>query len=283
MDIRQLRLRARFAPTRHRHRSVLLAAAAVLVLGWLVAPHPVPLYDGVGMPDEPYRYVVPPSGYRSTPPATTAQSQIDLQGGASCCELEARSDEQGPQVALYVPRGGLQAPGAGPLTVSAQPVAPPTGGVPVAKGKFEGNVYRVTAGSPAGGAVLTAEGARATLQLRALSGNTPGPKMFFRPDAGSPWRVLPTGKVGFDIFESQFVGTGDYVLVRGPGGSGSTATVLLGILAVPVLLVIALIALRLRSGPPPDDDEQDLEAEKAGDRPGAAGDAQRPDRPDAGA
>lgn len=278
MDIRQLRLWMRSPSLRHQRVPVLLVAAAVLVLGWLVAPHPVPLYDGVGMPDEPYRYVAPPSGYRSTPPVTTAQTQIDLQGGVSCCELEARSGEQGPQVALYVPRGGLRAPGDGPLTVVAQPVAPPPGAAPVAKGKFEGNAYRVSARSAAGAAALTPEGARATLQLRALSGNTPGPKMFFRPDAGTPWRMLPTGKVGFDIFESQFVGTGDYVLVRGPGGGGSTVTVLLGILAVPVLLVVALIALRLRSGPPPDDDE-----EGEADQPGAAEDPLPPARSGPGA
>jgi hypothetical protein len=51
------------------------------------------------------------------------------------------------------------------------------------------------------------------------------------------------------------VGPGDYVLVRKPGGGGQTVTVLLGILAVPAILVVALVVLRLRSGPGPDEDE----------------------------
>jgi hypothetical protein len=249
-------------------------AAFVLALGWLVAPHPVPLYDGVGMPDEPYRYVVPPAGYRSTPPVSDARTQIDLQGGVSCCELEAKSAEQGPQVTVYVPRGGLRAAGNGALALLAEPEAPPAGPTPVKKGKYEGNLYRVSARGPSGPAELTPDGGRATLQLRALNGNSPGPKVWFRPNESVPWRQLPTGKVGFDIYESQFIGAGDYVLVRGPGGSGSTVTVLLGILAVPALLIVALIALRLRGGPASDEDDEDDGPGPDSD-PGADPDADR--------
>jgi hypothetical protein len=287
VDHRVLFTRVRTTSARHRRLSLLLVAAFVLALGWLVAPHPVPLYDGVGMPDEPYRYVVPPSGYRSTPPVSEARTEVDLQGGVTCCELEARSAEQGPQVAVYVPRGGLRAAGNGALTLIAQPVAPPAVPAPVKKGKYEGNVYRVTARGPSGDAQLTPDGSRATLQLRALNGNSPGPKVWYRPNESVPWRQLPTGKVGFDIYESQFIGAGDYVLVRGPGGSGSTVTVLLGILAVPALLIVALIALRLRSGPPADEDDEDLENEDGdpvdADRPdGGAADAGDRDAADAG-
>ena len=261
------------SPFTRRGVRLLLVAAAVLVLGWLVAPNPVPLYDGVGMPDEAYRYAVPPAGYRSTPPASEAQTQVDLVGGVTCCELEARSAEQGPQVAVYVPRGGLKAPGDGALTVVAQPLAP-DGPVPPAKGKFEGNIYRVTARGPGGAAELTPDGGRATLQLRALNGNSPGPRLWYRADSGGAWRQLPTGKVGFDIYETQFAGPGDYALVRAPGGSGSTVKVLLGILAIPALLVIALVILRLRSGPPSDDEDDD---EPQDDEPG--GDEPQDDRP----
>jgi hypothetical protein len=243
---------------RFRRLPLLLVAAAVLVIGWLVAPHPVPLYDGVGQPDEPYRYVVPPPGYRQTPPVSIARTQITLDAGRSCCELEARSAEQGPQIAVYVPRGGLAAPGDGSLSVVAQPLAAPPGPPPLQKGRFEGNVYRVTARSAAGPAQLTPEASRATLQLRALNANQPGPTVFYRPTETAPWRALPTGKVGFDIMEAQFVGPGDYVLVRkAGGGSGTTVTVLLGILAVPAILAVALVILRLRGGPPPDEDEDE--------------------------
>jgi hypothetical protein len=249
------------APLRRRVRRqprliLLLGAAAVLVLGWLVSPSPVPLYDGVGMPDEPYRYVVPPAHYRSTPPVSQAVTEVGLDAGSSCCELEARSAEQGPQVAVYVPRGGLTAAGSGTLRLTATALATPGPPAPVAKARFEGNIYRVDARGPGGPARLTPEGARATIQLRALNANSPSPTVWYRPSEGTPWRLLPTGKVGFDILESQFVGPGDYILVRKPGGSGSTLTVLAGILAIPAILVVALVILRLRSGPLPDDDKE---------------------------
>jgi hypothetical protein len=253
---------------------LLLAAAAVLLLGWLVAPSPVPLYDGVGLPDEPYRYVVPPPNYRPTPPPTEARADLRLDAGRSCCELEARSAEQGPQVAVYVPRGGLAAPGTGALSLVAATAAPPAGPAPVGKARFEGNLYRVTASSPDGAAQLTTEGARATIQLRALNGNSPGPGIWYRPAEEASWRLLPTGKVGFDIVESQFVGPGDYILVRKAGGSGSTLPVLLGILAIPAILIVALVLLRLRGGPPPDD--EDPSEDQGEDRPGARAEDEQP-------
>lgn len=229
----------------------------MLLLGWLGTSSPVPIYDGVGMPDEPYRFVVPPAGYRATPPVTPARTAIQLDAGRSCCELEARSAEQGPQVAVYVPRGGLASTGSGVLSVSAEAAAPPAGPAPVEDGVYEGNAYLVTATGPAGPATLTPEGSRATVQLRALDGNTPGPAVWFRTDDAAAWRELPTGKVGLDIYEAQFVGPGSYVLVRGPeGGTGQTTTILLGILAVPALLVVVLLVLRLRGGPPRDPDEE---------------------------
>jgi hypothetical protein len=240
---------------------LLLIAAAVLMLGWLVTPSPVPLYDGVGAPDEPYRYVVPPPNSRATPPVSEARTDIRLDAGRSCCELEARGSEQGPQVAVYVPRGGLAAPGSGTLTVAATALAPPNEPAPLASAHFEGNLYRVTASSASGPAQLTPEGSRATVQLRALNGNSPGPGIWFRSADGAPWRLLPTGKVGFDVMEAQFVGPGDYILVRKAGSSsGSTLTVLVGILAIPATLVVALVILRLRGGPHTDEEENEEEA-----------------------
>src|SRR5437868_4317124 len=42
-----------------------------------------PVYDGIGQPDEPYRYVAPPPGYRHTPPATSAGAAVPLYKGLS--------------------------------------------------------------------------------------------------------------------------------------------------------------------------------------------------------
>lgn len=243
---------ARSAPA--RRWLLLLGAAAVLALGWLVTPVPIPLYDGVGMPDEPYRFVVPPAGYRNTTQPSEAQAAIAVTGGVTCCELEASSAEQGPQVSLYIPRSGLAVAGATQITVLATPLAAPAGPAPQPGARFEGNTYRISAEGPAGPAVLTSEAGRATVQVRALNGNQPGPSLWYRSGEGAGWRQLPSAKAGFDIIEAPFVGLGDYVLVRGKQSGGGTVKVLLGILAVPALLVVVLVVLRLRSGPPEDED-----------------------------
>ncbi len=245
---------------------LLIAAAAALLLGWLMTPSPIPLYDGVGMPDEPYRFVVPPQGFRSTSPPSEARAAVAVAGGVSCCELVTQSAEQGPQVALYIPRSGLAVAGTTEITVLATPLPTPTGPAPQAGQKFEGNTYRIAAEGPNGPATLTPEGSRATVQLRALNGNQPGPSLWYRSGDGAAWRSLPSAKVGFDIVEAQFVGPGDYVLVRGKQGGGGTVKVLLGILAVPALLVVVLLVLRLRGGPSTDDDESDDESDDDDDQ-----------------
>jgi hypothetical protein len=261
---------ARWLSVQRRRRGrlpLLLAAAAVLVLGWLVTPTPIPLYDGVGMPDEPYRFVVAPAGYRNTAPPSEAQAAIAVTDGVTCCELEARSAEQGPQVSVYIPRSGLAVAGATQITVLATPVAAPAGPVPQPGARFEGNTYRITAAGPTGPAATTPEASRATVQLRALNGNQPGPSLWYRTNDGAAWRQLPSAKVGFDVIEAQFAGPGDYVLVRGKQSGGGTVKVLLGILAVPALLVVVLLVLRLRGGPPPDEDPDGPDEAGAGAAP----------------
>ena len=87
------------------------AAASVLVaLGWFVTPQPVPVYDGVGAPDEPYRYVSAPAGVKSTPAPTSAAASTPVSAGASTNGLSLTSAETGPQVALFLPAAALGAP-----------------------------------------------------------------------------------------------------------------------------------------------------------------------------
>jgi hypothetical protein len=264
---------------RRRRLPLLLAAVAVLALGWLLTPTPIPLYDGVGMPDEPYRFVVPPAGYRTTAPPSEARAAIAVAGGISCCELEARSDEQGPQVSVYIPRSGLAVPGTTEVTLLASPAPAPAGPAPQADGRFEGNTYRITAEGPQGPATLTPEANRATVQLRALNGNQPGPSLWYRSGDGAAWRQLPSAKVGFDIIEAQFAGPGDYVLVRGKQSGGGTVKVLLGILAVPALLVVVLVVLRIRNGPADDGDRDDGNERDDADDTDTPDDTDAPDDP----
>ncbi|MDQ6649765.1 MAG: hypothetical protein M3Z02_06575 [Actinomycetota bacterium] len=87
----------------------LLGALAVLVAAWLLAPGGVPLYDGVGFPDEPYRYVVPPrADLPRTDPPTEGRDMVRAADAAGGSEVLAQSREMGPQVAVSMQRARWQ-------------------------------------------------------------------------------------------------------------------------------------------------------------------------------
>src|SRR5881409_3272013 len=98
------------------------AVAVLLGLGALLSPAAVPLYDGVGFPDEPYRFV-PPRG--DNPAATTATVSLRVSGGVNSGGLLANSAELGPQVSVYAPPRAFQAPAGStaPIRLTATPVA----------------------------------------------------------------------------------------------------------------------------------------------------------------
>lgn len=237
-----------------RFRVALLAVAAALLGGvWLVAPLAAPpLYDGVGFPDEPYRYVAAPPGYRQTPPPTTARTEGVVAAGTNRDQVYVYSAEQGPQVALFFPDKALQVPaGARSVTITAVPLAP---SVRAAGASVEGNVYRVSARAPGGTATLTARGqTTSSIQLRALNGKQPVPVVAILHDGA--WQRLPTTRVGTDVYQAVLTSFGDYTLLRPDraaatgkrAGSGGSSGLALGIIAGVVVLLMAgaLVAIRV--------------------------------------
>jgi hypothetical protein len=250
-----------------RRRLVGLAAlsAAALVAAWIVTPHSIPIYDGVGFPDEPYRYVQAPAGVgvHTSPPTPAAGSTV-LSGGTNPAELLAPSQEQGPQVVVFIGVHAVRAPAAATsLTVQASPRAPegPPPGVIVS-----GNAYRITIGSNAGPVTLDSHQI-AAVQLRATSAAQPGPSMYFRPAAGHAWQEQKTERTGNDIYQSLISGPGDYLLAfqrNGSASAGASGTppartgpgvpALVIVLAILVLgmaaVVIAIRVRRSRRGSP---------------------------------
>jgi hypothetical protein len=223
------------------------AAAAVLVgVGWLVSPQPVPVYDGVQAPDEPYRYVAPPAGAKATSPATTATAKTPVVGGVGTNGLSVQTGEQGPQASLFLPPRGLAAT-SGTIVVTVTPQAPdrqPTGAV------IDGNVYRFAITDPAGPVTLTAQGAIATLFLRATTTRQPGPVMQFRTGPGAAWKAVKTSRGGQDIYVSSFAGPGDYALAFSPEAKGSGTPVLPYVaLGAGALVVVVVVVVRLRAKP----------------------------------
>jgi hypothetical protein len=246
------------AVTRLNTRNVrlLLTALGLLCLAWLITP-PMPtppLYDGVGFPDEPYRYVAPPPGSRPTKPATAVSSDAKVSQGRAA-EVLASSAEQGPQILVEFGEGTLTAaPDATTVHVGAQPLAPT---VQPADGTVWGNVYALTATSDAG-PVQVHVGAGTASGVVMRSPTAPPPEPVIEYNDGSGWRQLQTTKSGNDIFTAPLAGLGDYAVVRlrnppaaagSGGGNGYVLPIVIGVaLVVLAGVIVAIRITRSRSG-----------------------------------
>lgn len=217
------------------------AAIAILLGAWLIWPAVVPLYDGPGNPDEPYRYVDAPAGSKQSGPPTTATAAVAVRNGVNTAAI-VNSAEQGPQVSVYVPPGSLQAPpGATSITVTATPSAPKP---PLpSDGTLVGDVYTIAATAP-GGPVTTigkGESQTPTLQMRAPTAKQPGPT-FERFD-GKKWTPSETIRVGQDRYQTSAAQLGMWALVQqgsGSSGLGGGQLVML-VLGIAILVVVVII------------------------------------------
>ncbi|MDP9183074.1 MAG: hypothetical protein M3P04_09910 [Actinomycetota bacterium] len=216
-----------------------VAAALLLVaVGWLASPSAVPLYDGVGAPDEPYKLV----GSTNAPVATISTT-APVQAGRSK-NLQVKSAESGPQVLLDLGAGAFASSTS--VTVTVEALA--GNGTAAPQGTVDGNVYRVTL-SP--GARLLPEQAQGFLFLRAAVMTRPDPIVVHRNTPADPWEKVRTARAGQDIVSTPFRALGDYAVVRLPdskplsqsGGLSAVRILLLGG-GVAVLLILTVVVLR---------------------------------------
>jgi hypothetical protein len=227
-------------------RRLWVVGALVVAIGWLASPAPVPVYDGVGVPDEPYRFVQPPPGRGPTAEPTVGRATTPVKLGVSVNGLIVATAEQTPQLSLFVPPGALAARG-GPIEVRATPQAPSDN--PPGR-RIDGNVYEVTLTSPAGPVTTTTKLAIASLYLRALDGSD-GWVMEYRPLHTDPWQQLETSRGGTDSHVASFKGAGEYALskattAKSKGGIPLLAWLLGGGVA---LLTLLILSIRLRAAP----------------------------------
>lgn len=225
------------------------ALSSLLGLVWLVSPAGVPLYDGVGLPDEPYRFVPPATA--SARPATAASVRLRVVGGVNDGGLIANSAEQGPQVSVYAPpQAFATTTAATSLTVSATPVTPTP---PEPPGERSSNSYLlrfVAAGLPA---TLRPQAQAPTITMRVADADGPPPLFAYRPAPSEPWRALAARAVGADVYTTTVPGAGEYVLVRSapapsaraPGRGLPALGLAAGAVGV-LLLVAVLLGLRRR-------------------------------------
>ena len=212
------------------------AGLAVVTLGWLVSPGAPPVYDGLGNPDEPYRFV----GAADAPAPVSVT--VDAQDGGSQA-LQLRSPENGPQVLVDLAAGALRVPGRS-VTMTATPLEPE--GTPP-RGEFDGNVYRISA---AGSTGFDAEKAQGFLLLRAAVMTRPDPVIVRRAAPGEPWVEQKTYRQGRDVLSVPLRALGDYAVVRLPGATpldeGGLTTTRLLLIGGGVLLLVGITVLVLR-------------------------------------
>ena len=226
-----------------------VVVALLLALGALVSPSAVPLYDGVGFPDEPYRFVPPRSGNDFV--ASAARVELRVVEGVNAGGLLANSSELGPQVSVYAPPKAFEvagAPKASQIRLRADPVpvAPPA-----PPGELESNVYLLSLRSPDGPVTLRSDAQQPGITLRAVTVKQPLPVMHYRAAAGQPWQALATRRVGRDNFNATALGAGEYVLTRlgaAEKESSGNRGLLLLVGVVVLVMVGVVVGVRVLSG-----------------------------------
>lgn len=192
---------------------LLIFSLLIIFLSFAINHRVVPVYDGVGFPDEPYRYVNPPSAELQTVyPPTSAQDAAPIVDGKNNKFLSLASTDLGPQIVVYLARHSLSAVSSiNSITVHANPQA--FQGHQPSDGKIAGNVYDVTSDQP----VVFADSSKtSTINLRlpqAVVKPNVAVAIEHRQDKNSDWQHLDTTQVGNDIYQTAFVGFGDYAAI----------------------------------------------------------------------
>ena len=223
-----------------------LAAGAALLTAWLATPHAVPLYDGIGVPDEPYRYVSPPAGYQKTPAPSSFSLSVPATGGTNGGDgFYAQTKEIAAQYGLFVSPHSITGPGGTTtLKVTITPQAPDG---PAPQGAINGNVYRVQLWADATPTATVAPAAKDMLVyvMRATSARVAAVTMIYRPSGGS-WTVVPNTRAGTDSFQAYFVGAGDYALIAAKAAQDSSSHTLVIVILILVVAAMAGAVLLIR-------------------------------------
>ena len=201
-------------PFDSRRTRLLALAAALLAMAWVLGPagRTPPLYDGLGFPDQPYRYVSVPAGYSQGQGPSTASATVEVSSGDSST-YDVSSSELGPQVEVFVNAKDLHLPPGSTLAhVRATPVATAT---QPSDGEVWGNVYRLSVSTDTGPGTIRAGGALDSIRMRAPTGPPPVAGIEF--DNGSGWRRLTASKIGNDIYSAPLAGVGEYAVVSPEG------------------------------------------------------------------
>jgi hypothetical protein len=227
--------------------------AAALLQGGGATP---PVYDGIIVPPEPYRW-------ESPPPNLKAGNKAPLPGDATMPVLNGQVAGGGVQTAdnqivIYFGPGAFKA-SAGAASVKCTIEPDPKPPAPPAGVEVRGNVYRIgCVGQPGGGPVTVVSTYHLTMRF------PPGAFKEIQYNDGSGWRALPTLRApGGDPYASvNAPGFGEYAATAPSGAPGESIFTSLGryvefygILAFVILFgaiaVIQEVRRRRRRAPAP--------------------------------
>ena len=186
-------------------------AAAALFHGRSAGP---PVYDGIIVPPEPYRWVSPPPNLAAgNKPPESGEATFPVQNG----QVSGGGVQTGDnQVIIYFGPGSFKAPsGATSVTCSIVPEKNPP--ATPAGAEIRGNVYQVNClGEPGGGPVTIANAFHLTIRF------PPGAFREIQYYDGGSWRALTTLRApGGDPYASvNAPGFGEYAATAPAGGRG---------------------------------------------------------------
>jgi hypothetical protein len=195
-----------------------LAAAALLH-----GPGRPPVYDGIPLPVDPYRWESPPPNLAAgNSPPLSATVTLPVVNGQVAGASQGTDDNQ---IAIFVGRGTLKAP-PGARTVTCTIAPDPKPPAPPPRVEIHGNVYRIGCVAQPGGAQVTvASGYHITLRF------PPGAFSEIQYDDGTGWRPLPTrrGSAGTSYASVTASGFGEFAATA-PVGASAPSESLVGVL-----------------------------------------------------
>lgn len=221
----------------------LVALTLVSVAGLTTPRHSPPLFDGLGLGNEPYRYVIRPPGHPRTPPPSRVAKRVPIVDGQSA-PFDVSTSEMYPQASITASGGALDAPrSVASVVVSVRAVRPsrppPRGWV------YDGNLYRFTARTTSGQSIPLARDAVVRIAFRGTGKRgTPSIALY----GAKRWRLGAAPPTGVSAqYSTAIASLGDGVLVvpkNVPPGSGIPVGAVVAVACV-AIIVSLLVLLRV--------------------------------------
>lgn len=197
--------------------------ATAIGLGLALTMHPtsgVPLFDGLPLPQTPYRYVNPPPDLASSnQPPESGQATLPVQNG----QVPGGGVQTGDgQMLVFFGLGALHASAtAKSVTLRIDPVTDPPAAP--AGNQIRGNVYRVSATEQPGGAAATVvHGYNVTMRY------PPGPFTELQFYDGNGWQPLRTSTVAGNPYAgATLTALGEMAATAPAGATGDSLLTIL--------------------------------------------------------